>query len=85
MHPDVAEQILDRYWHKDGEIPSIYTINLSCRFVALAHEVGAFDEDMGPSLVVRLNHIVPLCRGVGAEFSYQAATTGRSHLNGSHH
>jgi hypothetical protein len=45
IHPDVAEKILDGYWRKDGEIPSTYTINLSCRFVALAHAIGGFDED----------------------------------------
>jgi hypothetical protein len=40
VHPDVAEKILDGYWRKDGEIPKTYTINLSCRFVALAHAIG---------------------------------------------
>ena len=45
IHPDVAEKVLDGYWRKDGEIPTTYTINLSCRFVALAHSVGGLDED----------------------------------------
>jgi Phage integrase family len=40
----VAEKIFDGYWRKDGEIPKTYTINLSCRFVALAHAIG-LDED----------------------------------------
>jgi hypothetical protein len=45
VHPDVAEKILDGYLCKDGgEIPKNYTINLSCRFVALAHAIGGFDE-----------------------------------------
>src|SRR5260370_13345618 len=44
-HPDVAEKILDGYWRKDGEVPKTYTINLSCRFVALAHAIGGVDED----------------------------------------
>ena len=44
IHPDVAEKVLDGYWRKDGEIPTTYTINLSCRFVALAHSVGGLDE-----------------------------------------
>jgi integrase len=44
IHPDVAEKILDGYWRKDGEIPTTYTINLSCRFVALAHAIGGLDE-----------------------------------------
>jgi integrase len=45
VHPDVAEKVLDGYWRKDGEIPTTYTINLSCRFVALAHSIGGVDED----------------------------------------
>jgi integrase len=44
IHPDVAGKVLDGYWRKDGEVPSTYTINLSCRFVALAHSVGGLDE-----------------------------------------
>ena len=36
---------LEVYWSKDGEVPSTYTINLSCRFVALAHAIGGLDED----------------------------------------
>lgn len=45
IHPDVAEKILDGYWRGDGEIPATYTINLSCRFVAIAHSIGGFDEN----------------------------------------
>jgi integrase len=44
IHPDVAEKVLDGYWRKDGDAPATYTINLSCRFVALAHSVGGLDE-----------------------------------------
>jgi len=44
IHPAVAEKIIDSYWRKDGEIPSTYTINLSNRFVGLAHAIG-LDED----------------------------------------
>jgi hypothetical protein len=44
IHPSVAEKVLNGYWSKDGEAPSTYTINLSCRFVALAHSVGGLDE-----------------------------------------
>ncbi len=43
--PDIAEKILDGYFRKDGEIPKNYTINLSCRFVGLAHAIGGFDEE----------------------------------------
>lgn len=45
IHPDVAEKVLEAYWKKDGEVPRTYTINLNCRFVALAHAVGGLDED----------------------------------------
>ena len=44
IHPDVADKILDGYWRKDGKVPSTYTINLSCRFVAIAHAIGGLDE-----------------------------------------
>jgi hypothetical protein len=43
VHPDVAEKILEGYWRQDGEVPKAYTINLGCRFVALAHLIGGFD------------------------------------------
>jgi integrase len=44
IHPDVAEKVLDGYWRGDGEVPTTYTINLSSRFVALAHAIGGIDE-----------------------------------------
>ncbi|MDO8400765.1 MAG: tyrosine-type recombinase/integrase [Bradyrhizobium sp.] len=44
IHPDVAEKVFEGYWPKEEEAPSTYTINLSCRFVALAHSVGGLDE-----------------------------------------
>jgi Phage integrase family len=46
VHPDVAEKIIDGYWRKDGEVPTTYTINLSCRFVGLAHAIGGLDENV---------------------------------------
>jgi hypothetical protein len=45
IHPNVAEPVIDAYWKKDGEEPSTYTINLACRFVAIAHAIGGFDAD----------------------------------------
>jgi hypothetical protein len=44
IHPDVVEKILDGYRPDDQEIPTNYAINLSCRFVGLAHRVVGFDE-----------------------------------------
>jgi hypothetical protein len=45
IHPEVSEKILDGYWKKDGETPKTYTINLACRFVAIAHAIGGLDVD----------------------------------------
>ena len=43
--PEVAERILDGYWPNDEDAPTTYAINLSCRFVGLAHAIGGFDEE----------------------------------------
>ena len=56
VHPDVAEKILDGYWRKDGEIPKTYTINLSCRFVALAHAIGSLDQSSSDSSKTFASH-----------------------------
>src|ERR1700722_6458226 len=46
IHPAIgAKKILDGYWQNDGEVPSTYTINLACRFVAIAHAIGGLDPD----------------------------------------
>jgi integrase len=44
-HPDVVEKILKGYWPEEEDIPTTYAINLSSRFVGLAHTVGGLDED----------------------------------------
>jgi hypothetical protein len=51
IHPDIAEQILDGYWKKDGDEPKTYTINLSCRFLGLARAVGGLE----PAALQRLS------------------------------
>jgi hypothetical protein len=38
LSPDVVEKILDAYWAKNGETPKAFTIDLACRFVAIARE-----------------------------------------------
>jgi integrase len=43
IHPDVADKVLDAYWRQNGDVPKTYTINLACRFVAIAHEMGCLD------------------------------------------
>ena len=44
LDPDVSERILDAYWKKDGEQPSVYTIDLSMKFLAIARQIGCLDE-----------------------------------------
>lgn len=38
LAPDVAEKVLDAYWQKNGENPKLFTIDLACRFLAIAKE-----------------------------------------------
>jgi integrase len=40
LRPEVANIIIDAYWRKDGDIPATYTINLACRFEAVARQMG---------------------------------------------
>jgi integrase len=40
LAPDVAEKILDAYWRQNGETPKAFTIDLACRFAAIAREIG---------------------------------------------
>jgi Phage integrase family len=44
LSPDVAEKILDAYWDRNGETPKAFTIDLACRFVAIARETKCMDE-----------------------------------------
>src|SRR5262249_49684445 len=46
LHPAIAEQILDGYWEKDGEEPKTFTIDLSCRFAAIARELRLPDDNL---------------------------------------
>jgi Phage integrase family len=40
LHPEVVNTIIDAYWQKDGNVPTTYTINLACRFEAIARQMG---------------------------------------------
>src|SRR5262249_16249099 len=42
--PDVAEKILDAYWAKNGDTPKAFTIDLACRFAAIAKESKCVDD-----------------------------------------
>lgn len=44
LNPEVAEKILDAYWRQNGETPKAFTIDLACRFVAIAKETTCLDE-----------------------------------------
>src|SRR5262249_9106356 len=44
LSPDVVEKVLDAYWAKNGEMPKAFTIDLACRFVAIARETKCIDE-----------------------------------------
>jgi hypothetical protein len=44
LAPDVAEKVLDAYWQQNGETPKLFTIDLACRFVAIAKEAKCLDE-----------------------------------------
>jgi hypothetical protein len=44
LSPDVVEKVLDAYWAKNGSTPKAFTIDLACRFVAIARETKCIDE-----------------------------------------
>jgi hypothetical protein len=44
LAPDVAEKILHAYWQRNGETPTLFTIDLACRFVAIAKETKCLDD-----------------------------------------
>ena len=44
LAPEVAEKILDAYWHKNGDEPTTFTINLAWRFLAIAKETKCLDD-----------------------------------------
>jgi hypothetical protein len=45
LAPEVAEKVLDAYWRRNGEDPKQFTINLACRFLAIAKETKCLDEE----------------------------------------
>jgi Phage integrase family len=38
LAPDVAEKVLDAYWHRNGEEPKQFTVDLAGRFLTIARE-----------------------------------------------
>jgi hypothetical protein len=45
LRPAVVHAIIDAYWKKDGDVPATYSINLACRFEAIAHLMGLLGAD----------------------------------------
>jgi hypothetical protein len=43
LAPDVVEKILDSLWRKQGDEPTVFTINLAWRFLAIAKETKCLD------------------------------------------
>jgi integrase len=44
LRPEVVESVLDRYWAENGDNPTVYTIDLAWKVLALARSLGAFDH-----------------------------------------
>jgi hypothetical protein len=46
LRPDRVEIIIDYYWRKNGERPSLYTIDLASKLLALARSEALSEEDI---------------------------------------
>jgi hypothetical protein len=44
LAPVVVEKILDAYWHRNGDTPKVFTIDLACKFLAIARQTKCLDE-----------------------------------------
>jgi integrase len=44
LDPEVVEKILDAYWRRNGDEPKLFTIDMACRFVAIARETKCLDD-----------------------------------------
>src|SRR5262249_27208107 len=44
LNPYVIEQIIDAYWRRDGDEPSIFTIGLGALFLHVGRETRCLDE-----------------------------------------
>src|SRR5262249_8290881 len=63
LSPHVAEKLLDAYWIKNGETPKAFTIDLACRFVAIARETKCIDEAACERLDQMRQHLEDQRRG----------------------
>ena len=44
LHPDVVEKVIDAYWKKNGDEPTISTIDLGKKVLRMARETGCLDQ-----------------------------------------
>ena len=44
LAPPVVQKVLDAYWQRNGETPKLFTVDLACRFLAIAKETKCLDE-----------------------------------------
>jgi hypothetical protein len=63
LSPDVVERVLDAYCAKNGETPKAFTIDLACRFVAIARETKCIDEAARERLDQMRQHLEDQRRG----------------------
>jgi integrase len=53
LHPDVVEPVIEAYWHKNGNEPKVFTIDLGWKLLRVARETGCLDQ----AAVERLDEI----------------------------
>ena len=44
LHPNVVEKVIDAYWKKNGDEPTISTIDLGKKVLRMAREIGCLDQ-----------------------------------------
>ena len=54
LRPDRAEIIIEFYWEKNGERPSLYTIDLASKLLALARSEALSDAEIGQLDEIRI-------------------------------
>jgi integrase len=44
LHPDVVEPVIEAYWHKNGNEPKIFTVDLGSKLLGIARGIGGLDQ-----------------------------------------
>ncbi len=55
LHPDRVEMLLEHYWEKNGEKPTLYTIDLASKLLALARSEALSEVDIERLDEIRLS------------------------------